>query len=360
MIDGIEFHQIIGNIFPDTRGLGVSSQLQTCCPRCQERDGLLYADNKFNLEISTHRNRLVFRCWRCSEPNFSGSLGKLIRLYGTKIDYDLYKSYLSVYGNYSSNDYDEEKEYVQVSLPQEMILFSQMDVNNSEHFEAYNYLINDRKINREKILKYRIGFCTTGKYAKRIIFPSYDRNGDINYFVARAYDRKLKNKYDNPKSNKDLIIFNEGYINWDSPVCLVEGVTDMFSVPNAIPLLGKTLSTTLFLRLKELKPQVIVLLDPDAYANAIDLFYMLETIYVGCEDSVKIVKLPTKDDVDELRRNFGEEEVIKALYTARSLITDDYFMKKLQKPYDSSRERRGYDSDSKNFDWKSGSTKNYL
>ena len=69
-----------------------------------------------------------------------------------------------------------------------MILFSEMDNGNCEHFEAYNYLINDRKFTRDIILKYRLGFCTSGKYEKRIIVPSYDKNGEVNYFVARNYD----------------------------------------------------------------------------------------------------------------------------------------------------------------------------
>jgi len=98
-------------------------------------------------------------------------------------------------------------------------------------------------------------------------------------------------------------------------------------------MLGKTLSTTLFLKLKETKPEVVVLLDPDAYKDSIELYYTLHTIYIGCEERVKIVKLPTKEDLDELRKNQGIDEVIKSLYGARQLIIDDYFIKKLQKPY---------------------------
>lgn len=51
-----------------------------------------------------------------------------------------------------------------------MIYFSNMDVRNKEHVEAYMYLVNNRKYNREIILKYRMGFCVEGKYRGRIIF----------------------------------------------------------------------------------------------------------------------------------------------------------------------------------------------
>jgi hypothetical protein len=357
MIRGQEFHSIIYNIFGDVNGLNVSEQIQVNCPRCQEREGLPYPDGKFNLEINTSRRK--FRCWKCDDPKFSGSLGRLIRIFGTEADYQIYKSYADIYGD--EGTYDEEKEYAPVKLPEEMIPFSQLDIGNSEHMEAYSYLVIERKISRDIILKYRLGFCTTGKYAKRIIIPSYDINGEVNYFVGRSYDPKeKKRKYLNPVSDKDKIIFNEGLVNWDSTVYLVEGAFEMLSFPvNIIPMLGKTISPTLYLKLKEMKPDVVVLLDPDAYKNAIELYYMLQTIYYDCEERVKIVKLPTEEDLDELRRNQGIDEVIKSLYGARGLTVNDYFINKLQKPYDNRGTRR-YDSNSKHFGWKSGSTRNFI
>ena len=279
-------------------------------------------------------------------------------MFGSHADVEMYKSYAGTFVDY---EYDEdEKEFVAVKLPEEMILFSQMEAGNLEHFEAYNYLINERKISRDIILKYRLGFCTTGKYAKRIIIPSYDANGEVNYFVGRTYDPKeKKKKYDNPKSDKDRIIFNEGLVNWDSTVYLVEGAFEMLSFPvNIIPMLGKTLSTTLFMKLKDLKPDVIVLLDPDAYKSSIELYYRLHTIYVDCEERVKLVKLPTMDDLDELRRNQGIDAVIASLRTARGLTVDDYFINKLQKPYERRTGRN--DTHSKYFEWKSASTRNIL
>ena len=304
----------------------------------------------------------MFRCWKCDEPKFSGSLGRLVRTYGSSVDYEMYKSYAGIFQDYV---YDEdEKEYVAVRLPDEMVMFSQMDVSNPEHFEAYNYLVNERKISRDIILRYRLGFCTTGKYAKRIIIPSFDANGEVNYFVGRYYgnDQKIRKKlpYLNPHADKDAIIFNEGFVNWDSTVYLSEGAFEMLSFPvNTIPMLGKALSTTLFLKLKELKPDVVVLLDPDAYKNSVELYYTLYTIYIGCEERVKIVKLPTKEDLDELRKNQGIDEVIKCLYGARGLIIDDYFIQKLQKPYDKKSAGR-YRDNSKYFEWKSTGTGNSI
>lgn len=354
MIRGQEFHSILKNIFEDVKGYMQYEQIQINCPYCQERDGLSHPDGKYNLEINTYKRR--FRCWKCDDPKFSGSLGRLIRIFGTNADYEIYKSYAGTFQDY---DFEEdEKEFVPVKLPAEMIPFSQMDNTNLDHLEAYTYIVADRKISKEKLLKYRIGFCTTGKYFKRIIIPSYDNNGELNYFVSRTYDEKIvRSKYDNPKSNKDIIIFNECFINWDSTIYLVEGAFEMLSIPNAIPMLGKNISTMLFKKLKLLKPNVVVLLDPDAYKNSVELFFILHDIYVDCEERVKIVKLPTNDDLDELRRFHGDDEVIKALYTARGLTSEDYFIKRVGNTYDS---RRRFNNNTKRIDWKSGSTKNFI
>ena len=359
MIRGQEFHAIIHNIFEDVNGYQHSEQIQVNCPHCQERDGLGEPDGKFNLEINTAKR--MFRCWKCDEPRFSGSLGRLIKIFGTSADYEMYKAYAGIYADYVYKE--DETEFVQVKLPDEMIYFSQMDGGNKEHFEAYSYLITERKLTSEIILKYRLGFCTTGKYAQRIIIPSFDANGEVNYFVGRYYGNdpiiKKKMSYRNPHADKDLIIFNEGLVNWDSTVYLVEGAFEMLSFPvNIIPMLGKTLSTTLFYKLKELKPDVVVLLDPDAYKNSIELYYMLQTIYVGCEERVKIVKLPTNEDLDELRKSQGIEAVLKALYSPRQLTVDDYFIQKLHKPYD--KNARRYGSYSKYFGGESGGRGNSL
>ena len=333
--------------------MGVSEQLQCDCPRCAELNGG-YPDGKFNLEINTANNMRVFRCWKCEDPRFSGSLGRLVRLYGSNIDYEMYKAFAGQFQDYL---YDEEEaEYVRVKLPDEIIFFSQMESNNADHFEAYNYLINDRKINREIILRYRLGFCLTGKYAKRIIIPSYDVDGDVNYFVARNYDKsdygRRKPPYRNPKSDKFEIIFNEGMVNWDSTIYLVEGAFEMLTFPvNIIPMLGKNLSLKLYKKLKEYKPNVVVLLDPDAFKNCIDLFYLLQTIYIDNEDKVKLVKLPEKKDLDEIRKDYGIEKVLEALYSARGLVVDDYFERELKKPYVYNGTRKGFDFDHKNQQW---------
>jgi hypothetical protein len=350
-IKGIQFHSIINDIFGKVNNYLQSEQISVNCPRCQEYEGLSKPDGKFNLEINTENG--MFHCWKCSDPGFSGTLGKLIKTYGSDNDYEMYKSLGGNDFNYNYEEIDEDDIPVIINLPDEMILFSDMDIKNKDHLEAYNYMVIDRQITKDILFKYRIGFCVTGIYAKRIIIPSYNEFGDINYFVGRNYNPKVPNKfkYKNPEVDKNRIIFNEGFINWDSCVYLVEGGFEMVTFPvNIIPMLGKTIYKKLFFKLQEMKPNVVILLDPDAYKNAIEIFFKLKSIYIDCEEKVNIVVLPTEEDLDELRKNKGHDEVIKALYSARKLNTDDYFNNKLSKPYEKKRYSR-YSNDTKYSKW---------
>ena len=323
MIKGREFHPILNSIFDgDIRGIGETEQLQTNCPRCQEIDGLAQPDGKYNLEINTEKR--VFRCWKCDSPKFSGSLGRLIKIFGTKTDYDLYKDYATMFNDYDEND--DDKDFGFVELPPEFISFADMNPDDRLHLEAYNYMVLERQIEYSVLVKFRIGFCYEGKYAGRIIIPSYDQQGDLNYFVGRSY-RNQKPPYMNPKADKDIIIFNEGLINWDSTIYLVEGAFEVLSFPiNTVPQLGKTLSSAFFFKLKQKKPEIVIVLDPDAYKDSVEIFQKLKVLYGDESYKIKIVKLGGKYDLDEIRVKFGKDAVIKKLRTARQLVVDDYFI----------------------------------
>jgi len=103
---------------------------------------------------------------------------------------------------------------------------------------ALSYLYK-RNIDDSDILKYNIGYCDTGLYSNRIIIPSYDSNGTLNFFVGRDFYSSTM-KYRNSPTTKDIIGFDL-FINWDEPIILCEGVFDAMAFKrNAIPLFGKT------------------------------------------------------------------------------------------------------------------------
>lgn len=327
MIGLNELTSIITRVFDDVKNEG-NIQQQINCPRCQYREGLAEPDGKHNLEINLARH--IFKCWKCEEPGFAGSLGYLIKRYGTRDDHEEYRNYVKIYG-YEIEESDEEKQIQIVTLPKEFISFKDMIEVIPDHMEAYRYLTgdgkNERKISPDQIFKYNMGFCLEGKFKDRIILPSYDDLGDLNFFVARTFKENIKPKYLNPKSEKENIILNESNLNWDSTIYLVEGYFDLLSMPpNTTASLGKGLSIRLYKKIKEKKPNMVILYDPDAFNDMIGVYETIFHIYgEEYEHKVRFVALIGDDDIDKIRKNFGEERVKEILHTSRVIDIDDYF-----------------------------------
>jgi DNA primase len=154
------------------------------------------------------------------------------------------------------------------------------------------------------ITKYKIGYTVTGEFAYRIIVPSFNKEGTLNYFVARAWVSK-KMKYKNPTAAKDEIIFNEGLIDWSKDVYLVEGAFDGFFLDNSIVMLGKKMSQLLFETLyNNAKGNVIICPDGDAWKDGLKLYHELNggVLY----NKIKIIKLPIDKDICDLRGQIDE------------------------------------------------------
>ena len=155
---------------------------------------------------------------------------------------------------------------------------------------ALSYLYK-RGITDVDILKYDIGYCDSGLYSNRIIIPSYDSDGKLNFFVGRDfYNGKLK--YRNSPTSKDIIGFDL-FINWDEPIILCEGVFDAMAFRrNAIPLFGKTVMDTLMKKIIEFRVKTIYLgLDNDAI-----------------EDAVKITETFINNGIEVRMMNFKEKD----------------------------------------------------
>ncbi len=120
--------------------------------------------------------------------------------------------------------------------------------------------LKKKGITEEDIKRYNLGYCSEGQYQNRIIIPSYDEHGRLNYFVGRDFYASTL-KYKNPPIPKDVIGFDL-YINWSLPIILVEGVFDAMSVKsNSIPLFGKSILPKLYGKIVEKKVKEILIPD---------------------------------------------------------------------------------------------------
>jgi|TARA_Y100000296_G_scaffold43430_1_gene49908 DNA primase len=191
--------------------------------------------------------------------------------------------------------------------------------NNFIKKHALNYL-QKRNVTEQDILKYNIGYCDGGMYSNRIIIPSYDVNGKLNFFVGRDfYNSKMK--YRNSPTTKDIIGF-ELFVNWDEPIVLCEGPFDAIAIKrNAIPLFGKTVMNSLKKKIYENKVKTIyVALDEDA---TVDSVKMTEDFIRNGID-VYLMKLSKKDPSD-----IGFESFIYLLNESKQTTFSDLIKLKL-------------------------------
>jgi len=198
------------------------------CPEC--------GHHKRKLSINLDRG--AFKCWVC---DYRGkSIRRLVRKHGT---YNNLKDWDEIYGRPNIANFDflfaekEEETKAQVEMPEFFRSLLRKDLKFVDK-EAFNYLTK-RGLTKEDIIKWKIGYCNSGEYKNRIVIPSFDDDGELNYFIARSY-RGDYFKYKNPRATKD-VIFNELFIDWDKDLTIVEGVFDAINAGNAVPILGSTL-----------------------------------------------------------------------------------------------------------------------
>jgi DNA primase len=267
-------------------------QISFNCPNCDE------GRNKHNLEVNYFND--VYKCWACSDSEGThGSLGKLFDKFGTRKQKKLY--------TILRPDETEKKVRVKkpkVVLPDSFTLFKDSHPIYPVRRQAYNYLKN-RGITDEIIEKFGIGFCDKGSHSGRIVIPSYDLKGNLNYYVGRSWDPNSRAKYRNPEAEKDQIIFWENLIDWNKDIYLVEGAFDGMFLENPVVMLGKHMSELLFETIyNKAKGNVIICLDGDAWTNAVKLYHELN----GGElwGRIKIVRLPDDRDVCDLKGEIND------------------------------------------------------
>ena len=267
------------------------SQISWNCPICDEDK------NKGNLEVNIDKS--VFHCWSCgTQEGNHGPLGKLFDLFGNKKQKKLF--YIFKPEEVSVKETKKTKLY----LPENFTLFKDSNPIYPVRRQAYNYL-KSRGITDEMIEKHKIGFCDNGSHSGRIVVPSYDDDGELTYYIARSWDLRSKSKYKNPISEKDKIIFNEGLIDWEQDIFLVEGVFDSLFLKNSIPMLGKYMSELLFNTLyNKANGLITIALDGDAFNDAVKLYRILNggRLY----GKIKILKLPVDKDVCDLKGEIND------------------------------------------------------
>lgn len=302
--------QIVLSILQNTLGVyhtHKNNEYAFNCPFCHH--------HKKKLQINIKSQK--FHCWVCdARGSRITSLLRKLKVNGKDI-----QRIKDIYGDDDYN-YNPTEDYPEkLELPKEFKQLSQKPKSiNPPYNHAISYL-KRRGIGMDLIIKYNIGYCDSGDYSGRIIIPSYDENGELNYFIARSFYEGEKMKYKNPPVSRNVIMF-ENHINWNEDITLVEGGFDAFSVRrNVIPLLSKFILPKLKSKLKEMGVRKInLLLDPDAVSSSIK-----HTEYF-LKNGITVNNIILKDgDAGEL----GFEKINRIIKESKETKWDDLILTKI-------------------------------
>jgi DNA primase len=275
-------------------------------------------NDKFNLAFNSRNN--IFHCWKC---RYKGGVNKLIIDYGSQDDINKINTLISNVKTYKKEKKDDfYSDMITCLLPLEYKPLWKKD-NSKFYSHALNYATKERGLSLELIKEKKIGYTEDkGKMRYRLIIPSFNNYGQINYYVGRSYYPNFKPNYLGPPKEevaRTEIIFNLKNINFDVPVILVEGAFDMFPLYNAIPMLGKEPAQTIINKLIEHKSRVILCLDEDALCDSIIIFNKL--ILLGLE----VYFVEVKGDIDEYNKKYGKNATIELMKTCSDLNFQELF-----------------------------------
>jgi DNA primase len=277
------------------------------CPYC----------NHHKKKFSVNLEKNFYKCWVCS--THGRNVYRVIRKFGghhekaqwleinSEIDYSALEDLFS----------EKAKEKQIIELPKEFVSLASKEIPPTG-FAARNYL-RKRGIEKQDIVWWKMGYCCEGEYEGRVIIPSFDTNGDLDYFVSRSYDRNFYPKYKNPAASRN-IIFNDLFVDWTSSIVIVEGVFDaIVAGRNSVPLLGSTLNqdSELLRKIVQQDAAVYIALDPDAKKKELDIIKTL----LNFDIEVWKVDVGEYDDVGSMSKQEFQSRLKKA-----SLITQDNYL----------------------------------
>ena len=258
-----------------------------------------------NNKLTINIEKSVFNCWHC------GIKGKsflyLLKLAGVS-NLNQYKKIFNEEAKINIEDIDNifGKEVVKekkLALPKNYEnLFR--SIEKTFYKPAVEYLLK-RGLKKEDILKYDIHYSVSDQ---RVLFPSYDREHNLNYYVARSIQPFENYKYKNAMASKREVIFNEHLIEWDKPLYVVEGIFDaILSRKNAVPILGSNVGkgSLLFKRLLQNNTEVIIALDADAKKKMFKMInelvkYNIPVTYVDWKSEERDIAEMGSDKFEEI------------------------------------------------------------
>lgn len=251
------------------------SQLRFCCPLCD-------SGKKYNLEINCNSNSskyLLYNCWSCG---YSGYITQLLKDYAIN---PLWKSLPEFKGKQVFNKTEKE---------QKILVLPEGTTPYYHNIDVEKYLTIERKIKDEELIKRNIRFCfhPESKFYNSIIFPFYNEEKELIAFSSQDFKTK---KYRN-NGSLNFIPYKE-FINPYFPIILTEGIYDALSVPNAIPLLGTNIYSSVLRYCQDKK--IILALDNEEEVSMEYKKQLVKKIYTYGAKLITILNLYSYKDLND-------------------------------------------------------------
>lgn len=244
------------NFIQSNFGKGLISRdgndITVSCPFCKDS-----SKKKLAINLETWK----YHCWVCSAKG--NTLVSALKKFKSREVVDFYR--VQFLNSSLLKPETDSSEYV-VTLPDGYTPLAITQDSRHPDIRAARRYLDRRGITEQTVWKYRIGVSLVGEFTRRVIFPSLDTTGDLNYYLGRSIDPKSRLRYINASSDKSAIIFNDVDVDWDKPLHLVEGVFDLIALKeNGTCLLGSSLSenSLLFKKIVANETDVVLCLDSD-------------------------------------------------------------------------------------------------
>lgn len=163
---------------------------------------------------------------------------------------------------------------------------------------SYPEYLKSRNIDKQSAKEWKLGYCRSGDYSNRIIFPILSPNG--NAFTSRAIYDDMKPRYRNPPVDGYGGLVYGWHTIGKGMLVLVEGPTDAIRIRSygfsVLSLLGKTLSNKQAKLLKTLhfdKP-IVIMIDPEEVVSPYKICFQL----CGHFEKLFVARLPGVDPDD--------------------------------------------------------------
>lgn len=313
LTDKIKFYE---SIFGRGRISSNGVNFDVRCPICAPLDA---SKKKLAIRTSDDANH----CWVCGWK--ARSLAPLLRKYGTQEHLNAYRELTGQGGRTDLVTADVEVDK-KIELPKDFRLLTLSNDMDPDVKAAWRYVYS-RGLSDKDAWYFKFGISDEHRWKRRVIMPSFDGEGNLNYFAARAIDKDRKPKYDNPDVDKNPVVFNEINIDWSKRLTLVEGPFDLVKCPeNTTALLGSDLDER-----HEVLNKILLYNTPIALALDADMWY---------KKTPKIVKKLQEYNIDVVVvdvRPWGDPgsmskaEFEKALSEAATFEWTDRFSNKLEK-----------------------------